>query len=98
MRLLFIALALVAMTAQAGIVEGDKKTAPLKGIAVPKGQAPTHLECWIDGRREVVQVAPAQFPPADVEATTQVVIRHSDGTSTVVVVPGRGASGCLPLR
>ncbi|MBC7906264.1 MAG: hypothetical protein H7Y60_05890 [Rhodospirillaceae bacterium] len=95
---LLIALALVSATAQAGIVEGEKKTAPPKGISVPKGQAPTHLECWIDGRREVVAVAPAQLPPADVGTSTQVVVRHGDGTSTVVVVPRAGASGCLPLR
>ncbi|MBC7951077.1 MAG: hypothetical protein H7Z12_04530 [Rhodospirillaceae bacterium] len=97
MRLLLSALVLVS-AAQAGIVEGDKKTAPLKGIAVPKGHAPTHLECWVDGRREVVQVAPAQLPPNNMDASTQVVIRGSDGTSTVVVVPRAGASGCLPLR
>lgn len=98
MRLFLMALALINATAQAGIVEGDKKTAPPKGISVPKGQAPTQLECWIDGRREVVDVAPAQLPPVDVEASTQVLIRHRDGTSTLVVVPRAGASGCLPLR
>jgi len=99
MRLLPLALLLVAASsAQAEIVEGHKNPMPSKGIQVPKGKGPTHLECWLDGRRQVVEVSPAQLPPSVAEPTTRVVIKDPDGTTTVVVVPGAGASGCLPLR
>ncbi len=98
MRLLPLALLLAAAAAQAGIVEGDKYPLPTKGIQVPKGKGPTYLECWLDGRRQVVQVSPAQLPPSVAEPSTRVVIKDPDGTTTVVVVPGAGASGCLPLR
>jgi hypothetical protein len=98
MRFLPLALLLAAAAAQAGIVEGDKHAQPSKGIQVPKGKGPTHLECWLDGRRQVVEVSPAQLPPSVAEPSTRVVIKDPDGSTTVVVVPGAGASGCLPLR
>lgn len=85
-------------TASAGIVEGEKKTAPSSGIAVPKSTGPRLLECWIDGRRQVVEIQPGQIPPAVSEHSTRVIIRDGDGNSSVVVVPGAGASGCMPLR
>jgi hypothetical protein len=98
MRLVPLALLCVAASAQAEIVGGDKTPLPSKGIQVPKGKAPTHLECWLDGRRQVVEVSPAQLPPSVAQPSTRVVIKDSDGTTTVVVVPGAGASGCLPIR
>jgi hypothetical protein len=93
-----LCLCLVGATAMAAIVEDDKPAPAKNGIKVPKSQAPTRLECWIGGRRQVVEARPAQLPPVLAEPTTQVLIRNPDGSTTLVVVPGTGASGCLPLR
>jgi hypothetical protein len=96
--LLILCLCGLTVAAQAAIIEDEKPKAPKSGVAIPKGKAPVRLECWIDGRRQVVEASPAQLPPVIAEPTTQVVIRNPDGSTTVVVVPGTGASGCLPLR
>lgn len=100
MKRFLIALCLCGLAAsvQAGIEKEDKPAKPKNGIAIPKSQAPTRLECWLDGRRQIVEAYPPQLPPAVAEPTTRVVIRAPDGTTTIVVVPGAGASGCLPLR
>lgn len=97
MRLLPVLL-LCCAAAQAAIVEDGKPKPPKAGIAIPKSQAPIRLECWIDGRRQVVEAMPPQLPPVYPDPTTQVILRNPDGTTTIVVVPGTGASGCLPVR
>lgn len=97
-RLFALCLCLAAVSAQAAIVEKEKPARPKGGIAVPSSRTPSQLECWIDGRRQVVEAAPMPLPPVVAEPTTQVILRNPDGTTTIVVVPGTGASGCLPLR
>lgn len=78
--------------------EKHPRPSPEKGVKVPKSTAPMRLQCWIDGRQQIVEAYAPQVPPMRNETSTRVLLRNGDGTTTIVVVPGAGASGCLPVR
>lgn len=88
-----------AALAQAGIHQEKRSSpSPEKGVAVPKSDTPLRLQCWYEGRQQIVEALPPPVPPTLAETSTRVVIRNPGGGTTVVVVPGSGASGCLPVR
>ena len=87
-----------AAVAQAGIEREKHVPSTEKGVAVPKSKEPLRLQCWYDGRQQIVEALPPPVPPTLSETATRVVIRNPNGSTTVVVVPGSGASGCLPVR
>lgn len=97
MRRLLSAVCVVMLPAAAGagIEENAKTPPPEGGVVVPKGQQPRWLECWIDGRRMVVEADPAGLPAG--QASRVLVIRRDDGTITTLTITGDRATGCLPL-
>lgn len=97
-RIFALVLFSFAALAQAAIHQEKRAPSPEKGVAVPKSAGPLRLQCWYDGRQQIVEALPPPVPPTVAETTTRVVIRDPNGSTTVVVVPGSGASGCLPVR